>query len=123
MKRGTARLLYVAGVFSFLIMAALAMWPTPGKYPWVLPAAAVSISAFAWHRRRFHADQDSQYLLAILLVVVFSAMTLLHVGNDMRIPAFVVWIGIVGLATAPIAAFVVALIASGSADYPYDEEP
>jgi hypothetical protein len=121
MKRRTAGLLSVTGSGAFLAMAALGLWPTPGKYPWLLPAAALSACALAWYRRRFHADHDSPYLLAIGLAVVFSAMTLLHLGHELQIPRYVVWIGIVGLASMPIAAFAVALIASGSADYPYDD--
>jgi hypothetical protein len=121
MQARTAGIITIAGATSFLAMAVLAFWPTPGKYPWALPVAAVACVLVAAYRRYLEADGDSAYLLAIGFVAVFSGMTLLDVGHRHDLPTAAIIAVVVGLAVFPLAAFLLALIASGSADYPYDD--
>lgn len=124
MKLRTAGIVTVGGAISaisFLVLAALAFWPTAGKYSWVIPVASVACVLVAAYRRRVDRDVDSQYLIALGFVVVFSAITLLETGRRFDIPTALVLAITGALAVLPLAAFAIALIASGSADDPYDD--
>ena len=106
-----------AAALALLAVVVLALWPVPNKYPFVLPGAVLAVVAFCAYRARFHADHDTPYLLAIVLLVGFAAMTLLHLGLPVHVVAVV---GAV-VAALLIAWFLMALTASGSADWPYDD--
>jgi hypothetical protein len=55
MKRRSARVIDIAGLGSMCVLAGLALWPAPGKYPFLLPGVLALGIAFGAYRRRYHA--------------------------------------------------------------------
>jgi len=93
----------------------LAFWPTPSKYPLVLPCGLVAVVAFAVDRWR-HAHDDFGAVLAVLAALAGLAAMSVGYFFDFGVAGTVgVWLL---LLVVPFVALVLLLIMSGAASDP-----
>ncbi|HEX4513029.1 MAG TPA: hypothetical protein VH054_05815 [Polyangiaceae bacterium] len=93
----------------------LAFWPTPSKYPLVLPAAVIGAGMFAVHRYKNEHDDFGASLAVVAAFAGLAAMTLAHF-LDLGVGAtFGVW---AALLVVPFVALVLMMIMSGAASDP-----
>ena len=101
------------------LVLALALWPVPGKYPWLVPIAVLATTAIAIWRNNICKDDVGAGLVIIVAVGVLATWTLFEIGLDSTVTALLV-VAVFGF---PLVVLVMATIASGAADNPYLKDP